>query len=88
MALGRDIEIGIDIEDLRTNAPLEIVDGYFAKAEAFELSQLRTEEQHLRFFELWTLKESYIKARGTWSLDTPPKHLIRLAQARECGIRL
>jgi 4'-phosphopantetheinyl transferase len=64
MALGQDIEIGIDIEDLRANAPLQLAESYFAKTEALELRRLQTEERHFRFFELWTLKESYTKARG------------------------
>jgi 4'-phosphopantetheinyl transferase len=64
MAVGHDIEIGVDIEYCRRPAPLEFADFYFAKSEASDLGQLSANERPLRFFELWTLKESYIKARG------------------------
>src|SRR5262249_12254488 len=37
---------------------------FFSPAEAAELEMLPSDLQRERFFELWTLKESYIKARG------------------------
>ena len=57
--------LGVDTEDFHTRqAELGIADHYFA---ADEVAQLRTtppDLQQTRFFEYWTLKESYIKARG------------------------
>lgn len=58
------LDIGIDIEDTRRNAPLEIADHYFAPTEVAALRSLPAAEQPGRFFVYWTLKESYIKARG------------------------
>ncbi len=43
---------------------IEIAGRFFAPAEAAALRVLPSEEQQQRFFDYWTLKESYIKARG------------------------
>lgn len=45
-----------------TVAPL--ADHYFANAEKGNLQSLPLSQQPFRFFEYWTLKEAYIKARG------------------------
>lgn len=58
-------EIGVDVEDLgRAELSLNIADRYFSRPEAAELKSLPSERQPERFFEYWTLKEAYIKARG------------------------
>ena len=58
-------EIGVDVEDLkRAELSLNIADRYFSPQEAAELKTLPVERQPERFFEYWTLKEAYIKARG------------------------
>ena len=63
VTLGR--EIGVDVEDLeRPRATMAIADHYFASPEVRALQALSGGEQRQRFFEYWTLKESYIKARG------------------------
>lgn len=61
----RRADAGIDVEETaRTAAPLEIADQFFSAAELRELRALPAAEQGARFYDLWTLKESYIKARG------------------------
>jgi 4'-phosphopantetheinyl transferase len=45
-------------------APVEIAGRYFAPAEVCDLVHAPLCQQQHRFFEYWTLKESYIKARG------------------------
>jgi len=61
----RVIDAGVDVEDLRRRAEtLRIADRYFSPAEVAALRTLPADRQHRRFFEYWTLKESYIKARG------------------------
>lgn len=57
-------DIGVDVESLGRGAPLEIAERYLAPAELRALRELPTSEQARRFFQYWTLKESYIKARG------------------------
>lgn len=58
-------DIGCDVEDTtRKNDVLAIADRYFSPAETKELFSLPKEQQRHRFFDYWTLKESYIKAWG------------------------
>lgn len=64
LALAR-APIGVDVEWLaRPGRTVELAERYFAKAEVAALRALPIEHQRDRFFALWTLKESYIKARG------------------------
>ena len=57
--------LGVDVENCRSREPpLEIAHRFFALEEVAELQALPREKQSDRFFEYWTLKESYIKARG------------------------
>ncbi|MCP4747674.1 MAG: 4'-phosphopantetheinyl transferase superfamily protein [Desulfobacteraceae bacterium] len=58
-------DIGVDVEDCqRKNSAIDLADRYFSKQEADDLHALPASEQCDRFFTYWTLKESYIKARG------------------------
>jgi 4'-phosphopantetheinyl transferase len=58
-------DIGCDVENIgRNNDVLAIAERYFSPQETTELFALPTEEQRNRFFDYWTLKESYIKAWG------------------------
>ena len=57
--------LGVDTEDVHArDAELGIADHYFAADEVAQLRATPPELQQARFFEYWTLKESYIKARG------------------------
>ncbi|XXX72692.1 4'-phosphopantetheinyl transferase superfamily protein [Sorangium sp. So ce134] len=63
VALDRDV--GVDVEDTeRSSSAVDIADRFFSPAEVRALRALPPERQRARFFEYWTLKESYIKARG------------------------
>lgn len=58
-------DIGCDVEAVgRASDILAIADHYFSASELEELSSLPEKEQRSRFFDYWTLKESYIKACG------------------------
>ena len=58
-------EIGIDAEWMdRRNAADDIARRFFAPAEYEWLLTLNDEERKAAFFRIWTLKESYIKAKG------------------------
>ena len=58
-------EIGVDVENLtRSNDLLGIADRYFSSTEVKDLFSQPAYRQTQRFFDYWTLKESYIKARG------------------------
>lgn len=57
--------VGVDVEGTaRAAASLDIADRFFSPAETASLRALPPAAQPSRFLELWTLKESYIKARG------------------------
>lgn len=57
--------LGVDIENTRVRtAPIAAADRYFAPAEVEALAALPKDGLERRFWEHWTLKESYIKARG------------------------
>jgi len=56
--------LGVDAECVQRRAALEIVERFFSTHEIRSLQRLSPQEQAMRFWELWTLKESYIKARG------------------------
>jgi 4'-phosphopantetheinyl transferase len=57
--------LGVDTESVEARAAeIDGLDRYFAPEESAALLALPPGERRRRFFELWTLKESYIKARG------------------------
>nr|WP_269669513.1 4'-phosphopantetheinyl transferase superfamily protein [Paenibacillus sp. GSMTC-2017] len=55
--------VGIDVEEVRP-IDMNIASSYFAKEEYRELLAKSEGERTAFFYELWTLKESYIKAKG------------------------
>lgn len=64
-AVAHTHDVGVDVEDISRNSDvLGIADRYFSEVEIKELFSLPEEEQRSRFFDYWTLKESYIKACG------------------------
>jgi 4'-phosphopantetheinyl transferase len=57
--------LGVDVENWRArDVSIDIADRFFAPAEVKALSGVPPHQQQYRFFEYWTFKESYIKARG------------------------
>lgn len=59
------VEVGVDVEDRsRTVEFLDLARSFFAPAETAFLESLTSERQRGAFFEIWTLKEAFIKARG------------------------
>lgn len=65
VAVGRDREVGVDVERVRA---LDDLDGfaarYFSLAERDALARLPPGERLRAFFGIWTLKEAYLKACG------------------------
>ena len=65
LAVGRTPELGVDIEFTgRKRRVAQIAHRYFAEEEIQALLALPHSDQLSRFYELWSLKEAYIKARG------------------------
>jgi 4'-phosphopantetheinyl transferase len=68
-AVTRGRDVGVDVEHVYPprwgdETCLEIAGAHFAPAEAAGLAALPAADRRARFFEIWTLKEAYIKARG------------------------
>ncbi|PML49908.1 4-phosphopantetheinyl transferase [Vibrio lentus] len=62
---GKSLQLGVDIEHARSSTNIDsIMKHYFSDTELTDLLELSKEEQRERFFDLWALKESYIKATG------------------------
>lgn len=65
IAFAMDRDIGIDVERAdRDSDVVQLADRYFSEYEVRDLHKLPEADQKSRFFDYWTLKEAYIKARG------------------------
>jgi 4'-phosphopantetheinyl transferase len=62
VTVGRDV--GVDVENVNRTLTHQVPERFFSPQEVADLRALPHEEQQLVFFDYWTLKESYIKARG------------------------
>jgi 4'-phosphopantetheinyl transferase len=64
-AIARGREIGIDLEQIRTNFECEeIAERFFSPVEVAILRTISAEMKAEAFFNCWTRKEAYIKAQG------------------------
>lgn len=65
LALSNFGEVGVDVEHHeRTNNLQGIAGRFFSAAENLGLDALADAPRRQRFFELWTIKEAYVKALG------------------------
>lgn len=71
VTVGRDL--GIDVENVNRTLTHQVPERFFSPQEVADLRALPEEEQPRVFFDYWTLKESYIKARGL-GLALPLRH--------------
>jgi len=63
--LGERLNLGVDVECIhRPVFSMALAKRYFAKTELADLMRLNEKEQVKRIAQLWTLKESYLKASG------------------------
>lgn len=66
LGIACDRPMGVDVENIcARKAPIEVADSYFSENEAAAIFDAPSEKQSDIFFHYWTLKEAYIKARGT-----------------------
>jgi len=85
--IANQAEVGVDVEAFtRASEILKLAPDVFSPAEQAQLSALRGVEKLDRALSLWTLKESYIKARGL-GLSLPLKAFSFLFGGDE-GVRL
>ncbi|MBM3781430.1 MAG: 4'-phosphopantetheinyl transferase superfamily protein [Acidobacteria bacterium] len=64
VAISATRELGIDVEDTARVITQDIPNRFFAPDEVRELHAQPPDRQVSVFFDFWTLKEAYIKARG------------------------
>jgi 4'-phosphopantetheinyl transferase len=62
VTIGR--EVGVDVEHVGRRVTHDVAGRFFAPKEVEDLAKLPEDEQRRVFFDYWTLKEAYIKARG------------------------
>lgn len=62
VTIGR--EVGVDVEHIQRRLAHDVAGRFFAPREVDALKALPADEQARVFFDYWTLKEAYIKARG------------------------
>lgn len=58
------MDVGVDVEFVQRRLTHDIADRFFAPREVAALRALDEADQARVFFDYWTLKEAYIKARG------------------------
>lgn len=65
IAVAREREVGVDVEIMRADfATNEVAEHFFSVAEIYTLSGLEPDQRTQAFFNCWTRKEAYVKARG------------------------
>lgn len=65
IAVTRGRSVGVDIEQIRMDIEIEnLASRYFSTGEVFELMGLPPHGRVVGFFNCWTRKEAYVKARG------------------------
>ena len=62
VTIGR--EVGVDVEHIGRRLTHDVAGRFFAPREVNDLKAVSAEQQEKVFFDYWTLKEAYIKARG------------------------
>lgn len=87
----RRTDAGIDVEDTtRIDDLMPIARHAFAPGEVAELDALPGHAQRRRFFELWTMKEAWLKAMGTGlsaGLNRlPDRHEWQVHLSRPCAL--
>jgi 4'-phosphopantetheinyl transferase len=63
-AIAPEPEIGVDVERVDRRISPDLPRRFFSAEEADALGALPEQAQAVRFYDYWTLKEAYIKARG------------------------
>lgn len=94
MAVSRHRPLGVDVEQVSARrGSLDIAQRFFSPREAAALARVPAAALQERFYEYWTFKEAYIKARGLglslplerFGFDFPRDDEVRLSVDPEVG---
>ncbi|RSZ60428.1 4'-phosphopantetheinyl transferase superfamily protein [Massilia atriviolacea] len=89
MAVTRDRVLGVDVENLTTRQVSGgIAEHFFSPTEVAELATVPQERRQDRFFEYWTFKEAYIKARGMGLSIPLDRFSFHFPDERQVGLRI
>lgn len=81
--------VGIDVEFIRSDYDfIDIAKKFFSKAEVTELLSLPKAEQSQAFFNCWTRKEAFIKAKGMGMFCALDKFSVEVNSYKEGKMRL
>jgi 4'-phosphopantetheinyl transferase len=83
-AVTRLADVGVDVERVTQEDLVEVANASFTSKELAHLAQWKGIAWQKRFFELWTLKEAYVKARGL-GLSLPLQQFSFLFKSNESG---
>lgn len=65
IAIARDREVGVDLEYMRSDFVTDdVANHFFSRAEVEQFREVPADSKTRSFFNCWTRKEAYIKARG------------------------
>jgi 4'-phosphopantetheinyl transferase len=72
-------EVGVDAEETSRGVEFDrVAKHFFSKMEQASLAKLPRARRKLRFFELWVLKEAYLKGRGDGLLREPDQFTVKI----------
>jgi 4'-phosphopantetheinyl transferase len=63
-AVGRDRELGVDVERIAPELEAGIAERFFSPREVAALARVPPDRRSESFFACWTRKEAYVKAKG------------------------
>jgi 4'-phosphopantetheinyl transferase len=81
--------VGVDIEHIRGDMARrdEIARKHFASGEQKQLESIAESDRHRAFFDLWTCKEAFVKARGDGLFSGLDQFEILLNESRVLSVR-
>jgi 4'-phosphopantetheinyl transferase len=86
-AIAREREVGVDVEWMRDDiACLELAERFFSLAEVATLHRLPPDQLRRSFFNCWTRKEAYIKARGEGLSHPLEAYTVSLAPGEQAAL--